>query len=472
MAVRCRRAVRLMPLLLLLALIPAQAASGDDGVDFYTGVLAGVAVPDSDRAVDPGLNIQGLLGFGLSDLTAIELGGFVHRLDRTTGTGFERSSGLTLDLHIGPRRPGLPFLLIGGGAAYEKSGNQNTVSGLAGAGVGLYLPWAIGRDLLRVELRYNSVFGDDTVIAAGGNDRRDEIRFNVGVAIGALPAVVTTAQVLYPAIDSDGDGVIDALDQCPGTPQWMRVDERGCPLDEDGDGVPDGLDRCPGTAPGAEVDEHGCSAEQRDTDGDGVADAFDRCPDTVPGAEVDEHGCSAEQRDSDGDGVADAFDRCPDTPAGAAVDEHGCSDEQRDSDGDGVVDAFDRCPGTPAGMEVDEKGCPPPGIITDTVIHFLFQSRMTPDAYDRLNAVGSILRGNPNVIVEIGGHADASGTAVTNQRISEERARAVRDYLVWLGVPEQQLRVRGHSTSRPVASNATDEGRAQNRRADFRIVSQ
>jgi OOP family OmpA-OmpF porin len=68
-------------------------------------------------------------------------------------------------------------------------------------------------------------------------------------------------QVFYdiaPARDSDGDGVIDDLDQCPGTPAGVAVDEKGCPLDSDGDGVYDYQDKCPGTSSDLAVDADGC----------------------------------------------------------------------------------------------------------------------------------------------------------------------------------------------------------------------
>ncbi|MBS3780306.1 MAG: OmpA family protein, partial [Desulfovermiculus sp.] len=60
------------------------------------------------------------------------------------------------------------------------------------------------------------------------------------------------------AVDSDGDGVFDEYDECPGTPAGVQVDDVGCPVDSDGDGVPDYLDECPGTAAGVEVDDVGC----------------------------------------------------------------------------------------------------------------------------------------------------------------------------------------------------------------------
>jgi len=89
-------------------------------------------------------------------------------------------------------------------------------------------------------------------------------------------------------LDSDGDGVPDNMDKCPGTPQGVKVDADGCPLDSDGDGVPDYLDKCPGTPQGVKVDGNGCPL---DTDGDGVYDYMDKCPRTPRGAVVDDRGC-------------------------------------------------------------------------------------------------------------------------------------------------------------------------------------
>jgi len=89
-------------------------------------------------------------------------------------------------------------------------------------------------------------------------------------------------------VDSDGDGVYDNEDRCPGTPSGVEVDAVGCPLDTDGDGVYDYLDKCPGTPSGVEVDAVGCPL---DTDGDGVYDYQDKCPGTPKGAHVDDRGC-------------------------------------------------------------------------------------------------------------------------------------------------------------------------------------
>ena len=91
-----------------------------------------------------------------------------------------------------------------------------------------------------------------------------------------------------PVSDSDGDGVLDPQDQCPGTPVGVRVNNQGCAADTDGDGIPDHKDNCPGTPAGATVDSNGCPQDQ---DGDGVLDHQDRCPGTPRGVTTNEAGC-------------------------------------------------------------------------------------------------------------------------------------------------------------------------------------
>jgi len=164
--------------------------------------------------------------------------------------------------------------------------------------------------------------------------------------------------------DSDGDGIVDLLDQCADTPAGTTVDWSGCPeaADTDGDGVIDDDDDCPGTATDAEVDANGCEIVY-DTDGDGVEDGLDACPGTLAGIEVDANGCEVVY-DADNDGVQDADDLCADTEDGVEVDADGCAVPQ-DSDGDGVLDDDDQCPDTPSGITVDENGCE---IVTGPVI--------------------------------------------------------------------------------------------------------
>ena len=88
--------------------------------------------------------------------------------------------------------------------------------------------------------------------------------------------------------DSDGDGVPDYKDHCPGTPPGVKVMADGCPTDADGDGIPDYLDKCPNTPANILVDRNGCPF---DSDSDGVPDYLDKCPGTPSGTAVDQFGC-------------------------------------------------------------------------------------------------------------------------------------------------------------------------------------
>jgi len=276
--------------------------------------------------------------------------------------------------------------------------------------------------------------------------------------------------------DTDGDGVKDNLDKCPNTPAGEQVDANGCSrsqLDADGDGVPDAADKCPDTPKGEPVDANGCSASQRDTDGDGVKDALDKCPDTPKGEQVDANGCSDSQRDEDGDGVPDVRDRCPNTPKGEAVDANGCSDSQRDDDGDGVPNSRDKCPNTPNGQAVDENGCPilfegaKKSVVLKGVNFDIGKATLTEDSKLVLKDVATSLAARPDVRVEVQGHTDISGGRPLNLRLSKARAQTVEKFLEENGVSPSQLTAKGYGPDKPIASNKTKAGRAQNRRVEL-----
>ncbi len=254
--------------------------------------------------------------------------------------------------------------------------------------------------------------------------------------------------------DSDGDGIPDDRDDCPGTPQGMQVDASGCVRDGDGDGVPDDLDECPNTPVGVEVGARGCPV---DSDNDGVIDANDRCPGTPAGVTVDKSGCP---QDSDGDGVPDEKDECPRTPAGVPVNEKGC---QVDSDNDGIPDGNDRCPGTPAGANVNIRGC---WVIKDLRFD-VDKSEIKSQSYDNLADVVAVLKENQDMEVQIQGYTDSQGAEAYNQQLSERRAQAVVDYLTENGIDRDRLSYRGYGESNPVATNETAEGRARNRRVEI-----
>jgi len=98
------------------------------------------------------------------------------------------------------------------------------------------------------------------------------------------------------------------------------------------------------------------------------------------------------------------------------------------------------------------------------------RSALKPESYRSLNQLVEFLREYQNVKVEIGGHTDNVGSATINQTISEERSRAVADYVIKQGIPAHRIESKGYGFSKPKASNKTAEGRAQNRRVDFTII--
>ncbi len=172
--------------------------------------------------------------------------------------------------------------------------------------------------------------------------------------------------------------------------------------------------------------------------------------------------------DTDGDGVPDASDACAGTPVGAKVDERGC---ELDSDKDGVVDSKDQCPGTAAGVKVDTKGCKIPEVVNLHGVNFASGSdRLLPESLAILDEVAATLRKHPEMVVEVAGYTDNTGSRAFNERLSYRRAKAVRSYLITKGVAPANLIAKGYGPANPVASNSTPEGRAENRRVELHIL--
>jgi OOP family OmpA-OmpF porin len=197
--------------------------------------------------------------------------------------------------HFRPEKKLVPYLAAGiGGLTLDPktAGSDTNAAFNAGGGLKYFVSDTIA---LRGDIRY--------VLATDKTHNNLAYTFGVTFHFGGKKKAAAPP----PPADSDGDGVYDDQDQCPGTPAGAPVDSVGCPLDSDGDGVYDYQDQCPGTPAGAPVDSVGCPL---DSDGDGVYDYLDQCPDTPAGAPVDSVGCPL---DTDGDGVYDYQDECPNT---------------------------------------------------------------------------------------------------------------------------------------------------------------
>lgn len=98
------------------------------------------------------------------------------------------------------------------------------------------------------------------------------------------------------------------------------------------------------------------------------------------------------------------------------------------------------------------------------------KSTLKPASFRSLNALVEFLKEYPNVIVEIGGHTDNTGSKSMNQRLSESRAKSVADYVLSMGISTTRITSRGYNFEKPKESNKTAKGRAANRRVEFTIV--
>jgi len=256
--------------------------------------------------------------------------------------------------------------------------------------------------------------------------------------------------------DTDGDGIYDVEDECPETPGLPEFN--GCP-DSDGDGIEDRNDACPDTPGVAEF--NGCA----DSDGDGIADPQDACP-TIPGIAA-LNGCP----DADGDGITDADDGCP-NEAGPRAN-NGCPYQDRDNDG--VLDKDDQCPDVPG--TVANNGCPEVTVeiinqlneYSKTILFDTGRSTIRPESYAVLQNIVDIMKEYPTASFLIEGHTDSQGRESTNQKLSESRAAAVRDYLTTIGMEGNRLSSVGYGESRPIAPNNTKAGRQQNRRVEISL---
>lgn len=100
------------------------------------------------------------------------------------------------------------------------------------------------------------------------------------------------------------------------------------------------------------------------------------------------------------------------------------------------------------------------------------QSTFDPASVQPLTQIGQDLAKDPSIKIQIEGFTDSSGTEQYNQKLSEERAKAVSEILVQQGARSDQIKVLGHGEEMPVASNDTPEGRAQNRRAQLTLITE
>jgi len=330
-----------------------------------------------------------------------------------------------------------PSLNLGGGYTFFGDASAGTVNG--GLGFTFWFSEQVG---LQLQSTYKHSFDDNRVADL---DVPSHLQHFAGLTFK------------FGGKDTDGDGIYDKDDACPevaGLPEF-----KGCP-DTDKDGIQDSEDACPEEVGTKEL--NGCP----DNDGDGIINSEDACPDDKGTKMM--NGCP----DADGDGVADKDDKCP-TVAGAK-DNAGCP--WPDTDGDGVADKDDKCP-TVAGT-VANNGCPEVSDDTmkklndygKTILFNSGKASFQKQTIPVLQAMTAILKEYPTAKFSLEGHTDSTGADALNQKLSEERAAAVKNFLVENGIDASRLSSKGFGESMPVDSNKTAKGKANNRRVEVKLV--
>ncbi|MCL5128836.1 OmpA family protein [Algibacter sp. L4_22] len=301
----------------------------------------------------------------------------------------------------------------------------------------------------RFESKWFSFFVPVSVVQYNG--------FQAGAGFRAGPLYIGSGSVLT-ALTSDNSKGADVY-------AGLKVPVyQGKPKDKDGDGIIDKLDGCPKEA--GPIENNGCP--YLDSDVDGVMDNEDACPDIAGPKE--NKGCPWEDKDKDG--VLDNKDACP-NQAGPE-ENNGCP--WADKDGDGVFDKDDECVNI-AGT-VANKGCPEVTVeiqktlnaYAKTILFNSGKSTIKSESNQVLSDIIDILGQYPTAKFSVEGHTDSSGSDALNQRLSDSRANAVKTYLVENGVDAFRLSAMGYGESKPIASNETSKGRAENRRVEINLV--
>jgi outer membrane protein OmpA-like peptidoglycan-associated protein len=181
--------------------------------------------------------------------------------------------------------------------------------------------------------------------------------------------------------------------------------------------------------------------------------------------------------DKDNDGIPNAKDKCKKVYGPIKFD--GCPD----TDGDGVPDKVDNCPNITGPIE--NMGCPnadsnavklndtEKNIVSLAAKNTAFiqaTSKISDSSMIALNNLANLLLQKTDYKIEIIGHSDNKGKEKNIQQSSEDRANAVKSFLLSKGIKEARIKTKGLGSALPIADNKTAEGRQKNRRVDYKII--
>jgi len=151
-----------------------------------------------------------------------------------------------------------------------------------------------------------------------------------------------------------------------------------------------------------------------------------------------------------------------------------------DSDGDGIIDPEDQCPNEPETRNgyQESDGCPdeaPPELsdltgIMEGVNFDTNKDTIKTDGREKLDRAADILKKYTDLRVEVSGHTDSKGGYKYNVDLSKRRAESVKRYLIDHGIDANRIETRGAGPDEPIDTNDTPEGRARNRRIEFKLL--
>lgn len=386
------------------------------------------------KSLDPGLNFQYFQGLTeYVDFQATLSGSFVrYPFYRRAGVAQPTSSKFLLELDaaaniklLTDKYTVVPYLSFGIGASMYTG---TYFAAYAPAGMGLQ--FNLGQEtFLHTQFVHRSAISNLAV---------NNLAYSIGLSSPLTdkkePVKVTPPPPPPPVEkDTDGDGILDSKDKCPTVAGVAKYD--GCPVpDTDGDGINDDNDKCPTVKGLAKYD--GCPIP--DTDKDGINDEEDKCP-TVAGV-ARYQGCPVP--DTDKDGVNDEEDKCPTVPG------------VRENNG---------CPA------IKEEVVKKVAASAKNVFFVTGSAKLQTKSFKSLDEVVAILNEDAALKLDIEGHTDNTGTDKVNNPLSQNRAKAVYDYLVGKGIDAARLSSEGYGSSKPVADNKTAAGRTLNRRVEMKL---
>ncbi|MFZ1289917.1 MAG: OmpA family protein [Melioribacteraceae bacterium] len=276
--------------------------------------------------------------------------------------------------------------------------------------------------------------------------------------------------------DTDGDGLSDGV-------EFLKIKTDPKVADSDGDGLSDG----------DEVNNYKTDPNKADTDADGLKD----------GDEINVHQTDPLKADTDGDGLSDSDEllKYKTNPVKADTDSDGLKDGEEinkhktdplkgDTDGDGLNDSSevltyksnpfkkDTDDGTVDDNTEVKRGTNPlnpdddvvkvgVAMVLDGITFETGKAAITPESEATLQKALKTLTTYQEISVEISGHTDNVGSAKSNQKLSEQRAIAVKDWLIKNGIDAGRLTAAGYGSTKPMVPNDTKENKAMNRRIEF-----